>query len=470
MRKKILMAGFALLVVAALVVAGLARADQARREAEAGLQTATVHRGPLVATVDTAGTVQAAGAVSLAFQASSGQVIEVRAREGDAVEAGQVIARLDATDAGLQVAQAEVGLAIAQARLDQLRQKPSAEDIAAAQAALASAEEGLRRLRAGPTAESIELARLRWEQAKSQLWGAQCQRDATCANPLAAGPACDQARASVAVQEMAVEMARIQYEQAQQGAGEGELRAAEAQVAQARASLARLTRGAAEEDIRVAEAQVRQAEITLQQATSRLDQMALVAPFAGIVTRLDLQVGKIVAPGTPVGTLSSAGGLQVAADMSEIDVARIRVGQEALITLDALPERALRGHVIGLAPAGVSLQGVVSFPITIALDDTDPAVRSGMTASISIVVEHREDALLVPSRAIRTQDGRRVVYVQREGQASEVPVHIGLSGNGHTEILDGALEEGDVVILSTPGLLQRLSEQPDQPDQPLFMR
>lgn len=454
MRTKIVTAAIAVPVVAGLAFFGVQAFRGAGRAEPDRSQTAVVRRGPLVATVNTAGTVEPAGTVDLAFQAS-GQVKGVKAAEGNAVKAGQEIACLDAAKAELQVSNAEASLAIAQVRLDQARQAASAEEIAAAQASLASAEESLRALEAGPAAVDIEIARLRWEQSKNQLWSAQAQRDALGGNPNASSASKDQAKASVASAQLAVEIARLQYEQAQQSAKAKELRAAEAQVAQARLNLHNLTQGPSDADIRTAEAQLKQAENALRQARMDLAQTCLTAPVDGVITRLDVQVGYTVGPSTPAGTLTSDSNLQVTANLPEVDVARVKAGQEAEITIDALPDRSMKGSVVAVAAAGTSTQGVVNYPATIRLDQADPAIKAGMTANVTIVVDRRDNVLLVPSRAIRTQGGQRMVRVLYQGQSIEVPVQIGLSGDGGTEILGDALKEGDVVLLNTTPSSQR---------------
>jgi HlyD family secretion protein len=425
---------------------------QARGGPSANLQTARVERGSLVATVDAVGTVQAASSVSLVFQ-TSGQVSEVLVKEGQRVRAGEPIALLDPTDAQLQVEQAEANLEVARARLEQVRKGPLPEEVAAARAALASAEESLAALRAGADAMDLEIARLRWEQAKDQLWAAQANRDAVAGMPASPQANLDAARAQVASAEMATEIARLQYEKAKAGPRAADIRALEAQVAQARASLARLLNTPSAEDIRMAEGQVMQAEVALKQARHRLDQTRLVAPFDATVTRLSVEPGQVVGPTTPVATLSRSELLEVVADLPEVDVARVRVGQQVQITLDALPDQVLAGEVADVAPAGASTQGVVSFPVTIRFNQAPPEVRPGMTANVSIICERRDDVLLVPTRAVRTQGGKRLVRVLRGGEIVEVPVQVGLTGEGRVEVLDGALQEGDVVVLSAPSSL-----------------
>ena len=446
MRKTIVITVVVVAVVAGLGFLGLQRL-QAAQASQTNLQTTQVRRGSLTATIGTAGTIQPTNSVNLSFQ-TSGTVKEIKVNEGDPVKAGQVLATLDAADMELQVAQAELNLSNAQLKLAAAKKGPTAEEIASAKASLASAEENLKALQAGPSANDIEVARLKYEQAKDQLWSAQAKRDATMGDPRASGADKDAAQASVASATMAVEIARIQYEQAQKGPTDKDLRAAEAQVAQARLNLSKLMSTPAAEDIQTAENAVKQAQISLDQAKLKLAPYTLTAPFDGTVARLSLQVGQMVNANAQVGLLSVPDSFDITADMSEVDVARVKVGQEVDVTLDALPDRTFKGHVTKVATVGTSTQGVVNYPVTIHLDQADPGIKPGMTANASIIVDRRDNVLLVPSRAIRTQGNQRLVRVLFQGQTIDVPVQVGLSGDNGTEVLGDTLKEGDEVVLN----------------------
>ncbi len=455
--KKRLAIGIGVLALVASGFFGIRRLSGASQPTQRQ-QTATVTRGSLTATISAAGTVETTGSADLIFL-TSGQVKEVKVAEGDEVKAGQVIATLDSTDADLQVAQAQASLSSAQIKLDQARQPSAPEDVAAAQAALASAQASLKELQAGPLPADVENARLKWEQAKDQLWSAQSQRDATMGNKMASSTSKTQAQASVASAEMAVAMAKLAYDQAQQGPTEKELAAAQAQVAQAQSNLAKLTNAPDPDDVRLAEIAVQTAELNLKQAQLTQSHTILVAPFDGTITSLTLQPGQTVSSGSAVGSIDGAGDLQVEVDISEVDVTKLKVGQEASITFDALADRTFAAQVVKVAAVGVSTQGVVNYPVTVRLTDKDPAIRPGMTANASIVVDKRENVLVVPNRAIRTQGRQRTVSVLYQGQVIEVPVEAGMSGNGNTEILGDTLKEGDVVLLntsSTSGQTQRM--------------
>jgi len=77
---------------------------------------------------------------------------------------------------------------------------------------------------------------------------------------------------------------------------------------------------------------------------------------------------------------------------------------------------------------GEDVQGVVSFPVQVEISDADEAVRPGMTAAVSLVVDEIKDALLIPNQALRFENGQRVVYVQRDGQFVPVQIKLGATG------------------------------------------
>jgi multidrug efflux pump subunit AcrA (membrane-fusion protein) len=97
---------------------------------------------------------------------------------------------------------------------------------------------------------------------------------------------------------------------------------------------------------------------------------------------------------------------------------------------------------------------VVTYPVTIEVDDPDPALRPGMTAAASIIVERREDVLVVANRAIQVAGGQRTVTVLYEGQQIVVPVTLGLVGATTSEVAEGALQEGDVIVLNASSTTQ----------------
>ena len=133
--------------------------------------------------------------------------------------------------------------------------------------------------------------------------------------------------------------------------------------------------------------------------------------------------------------------------MAEVDLPKIKVGQPVQLTLDALPNLTLNGTVTQVSPAGTITQGVVNYPVTISIDNPPDSVKAGMTASLNVITQQKDNVLMVPNRAIRTVGRQKIVTVLFEGQQIQVPVSTGMNNDTMTEVTSG-LKEGDVVLIS----------------------
>lgn len=184
------------------------------------------------------------------------------------------------------------------------------------------------------------------------------------------------ARAQVAASQASLEKLRGD----QRG---GTLDIAQAVVAEAEANLAQLRAGARPSALAVAAAQVSRAEAALALAKASLAETELRAPFAGTVAAIIPRLGEYLAIGTPVIDLANLSVWQVeTTDLTEQNIARVRVDSKATITLDALPDLELRGSVARIRTLGESKQGDITYAVTIRLDQQDSRLRWNMTASV----------------------------------------------------------------------------------------
>lgn len=474
------------LLAVVLVVAVIAGAywlytrQAARTEAKApeGIRTEAVTRGAIDAIVSATGNITAQRTQSVAAK-SSGVALEVLAVEGQPVTVGQVLARLDPGDLELSLKQAEAALRVSEAQLAKAKSGPSAEDIAVAEVAVEIARAGVRsaesavavaranlaRVQAGPSAEEIAIAERRVEEAKNALWGVQSQRDAVCGRVQfgLAQADCDNLQASVQRAEESVRIAELQLQQVRRGARPEDVASAQAQVTQAlsqvesakvqvsRAELdvARVKRGASAEDIAIVEAQVAQAKVAVEIARKRLDDLMVTAPADGVLTRWTLNPGDLVSPGTPLGTLINASAYHVLVLIDETEIGQVREGQPVRLQLDAFPETEIEGQVTRVSMAGVSEQGIVRYQVRVDLQPGDLPIKPMMTASLSIIIETKENVLLVPNRALRRDARGRYVEILEGGTIKRVDVVTGISNGAMTEVLSG-LEEGQAVVVSVP--------------------
>lgn len=149
-------------------------------------------------------------------------------------------------------------------------------------------------------------------------------------------------------------------------------------------------------------------------------------------------VAAIYSEGTPIATFN----------LSEVDIAKVKIGQKATITLDGVPGKTFTGEVQSVDRVGVISSGVTNYPVLIKLDVVSDEILPNMAATANILLDNKSDVLVVPSSAVQTRDGHSTVRVLKSGQVQSIPVETGLSSDTQTEITSG-LNEGDEVITGT---------------------
>ncbi|GAI55826.1 unnamed protein product, partial [marine sediment metagenome] len=146
------------------------------------------------------------------------------------------------------------------------------------------------------------------------------------------------------------------------------------------------------------------AELSLESAELNLEKAVIVAPFDGMVADITVTEGREVSTATlvtPAISLVDTSEIEMSGFIDEIDIAMVKVGQAANITLDALPDEEIEGRVAFISPIGRALIGVVSYETTITLENSVAWLRDGMTATAEVIIERRDDVLLIPNRTIR---------------------------------------------------------------------
>lgn len=448
-----------ILIAAAVLVAGFfgirAFLRSRAQNALATLQTVEATTGNLTAVVGATGSVRANQSAVLTFQ-TTGTVERVNVEVGDTVSADQVLAVLEPSSLPASVLMSQADLVSAQRSLDSLRNSTLAQ--AQAQLAVAQAQDALHTAeynrivqqqgnRANP--ETIQAARARVLLAQGRVAQAQDQY-----NMFSSLSETDPIRA-LALSNLATTREQLRSaerslnwytggpSQVQQAMLDANVATAEAQLADAQREWERLRNGPDPSDIAAAEARVAAAQASVNMAR-------IAAPFAGTITSVEIMPGDQVSPGALAFGLADLSQLLVDVEVSEIDIDRVRAGQTVTLTLDAVLDRTYQGTVTGVGLTGNAVQGVVNFPVTVQILDADPSVRPGMTAAVNIVVDQIENVLLVPNRAVRVQDSQRVVYVLRNGVAQAVPVVLGASSDTNSQVLQGEVSAGDLIVLNPP--------------------
>ena len=317
--------------------------------------------------------------VALSFQ-SGGNVAEVPAVVGDRIESGKLIARLDTRQLELQLAQADANLAAAQAKLNQLKRGPTAEDLAAAQQNLTSAQAAYDNLM-HPGANELIALKTDCDKTKALVDQAQAAYDRIGgdSNPFA----------SMTPQRAQLQIALLDYQKALALYNDkitppsAQVQQALATVQSAKSQLAKLQPTA--EDLAAAQASVDAAQAARDLIAEQIKDARLVAPFAGIVTALDLKLGEYVAPGVPAARIADSSKWQVeTTDLTELNVVNVHEGDAATVSLDAIPGLELPGKVMQIKGYGENRQGDIVYTVTIALDQYDERLRWNMTAKVTI--------------------------------------------------------------------------------------
>ncbi|MCP4589112.1 MAG: biotin/lipoyl-binding protein, partial [bacterium] len=332
-----------------------------------------------------------------------GDVVEVLVQEGDVVAEGDLLARLETTDIERAVAQAELGLSQAQLgvsqaelRLEQLEQPPDEADIRRAEhaveqaaAAIVAAQLDLvavhdSRLLNEAMEDAQELyddmrhrydVRVEWYESGKEpdYWHVDQARERMDDAKLDLDRVRQQGNAQSQDVRNAVERAQQSHQEAEDA------------LAQLLEEVDPLDVRAAQKEIEAAQLDVRAAEIRLEEALSNLENVELAAPFAGIVVAVNVDPGDAVSPGEAAFVLATLDQLYArTVDLTELDVARVAVGQSAVVTVDALPDVEFGARVIRIGFQAVDYRGDVTYPVDVELDDAAPELYWGMTAMVEI--------------------------------------------------------------------------------------
>jgi HlyD family secretion protein len=230
--------------------------------------------------------------------------------------------------------------------------------------------------------------------------------------------------------------APTEIEQAQLDA---DVAVAEANLAKARERVEELSDGPDPD-------QVEAAQSRLDAAQARVNQARLTAPFNGTVMAVNYSVGDSVNPGQTAIVVADTSQLHVETAIDELDIASIEVGQEATISLDALPQVRLEGEVeeVDLIPDVTST--TIEYPIRVALTSVGERARVGMTVTVNVLVADEQNTLVIPNWALRfdSQNGDIYVNVLENGQVEQRPVQLGLRNESFSQVTDG-LQAGEVI-------------------------
>lgn len=481
--------GVAIVVVGVLAVNSI----YSSASAKAPTRTATVQQGTVAATVTATGNVAPASNLSVNFQ-SGGTVTEIDVKPGDQVKAGQTLAKIDDTQTAAALASAQAGLASAQANLTNVSQPLTAAVAAQNAAALLTGQQQVATAQASVTAaaQGAALNATGYQNLINQAIGqlnrdtnqlssdqANCATGTTTGSGSGGGQSC--AAQSVSDQNaIAKDRDALTNANQQQATGQlkdqqaiqqaqNSLNSAQAALASTQASNnAKAT--ATPASVAAAQSQVAQAQANLVAAQKAEANATLTAPSDAAVATVSGIVGQTVSGGGTSAasssssssaasssssgsssafiTLEDTASLQVVSGFAESDASKVQVGQSATVSLNALPNQAVTAKVSRVDVNATVVSNVVTYNVTVVLDNPPATVKPGMTASVDVVVNQHDNVLALPTADITSRGGTSTVTLLRSGKQISQVVETGLVGDQTTEITSG-VSEGDVVVAPT---------------------
>ena len=403
-------------------------------------QTTPAVRGSLEATVGATGTVRTNQSAVLAWQ-TSGKVEQVNVSLSGQVVDGDILASLEQMSLPQSIILAQADLVTYQKQLDDLyataetTKTTALSDIATYAKAVRDAQYQLENYTAPTTLkglgsiEAMDLMKKQLDAASKAFepYKYLSQYDNTRQDFL------EKLNDAQSNYDSAVKQLDYEYK----------MEVAEANMKKARKQYEDYKDGPAQSDVDALKSRIAAAQAVL-------DNAYIEAPFAGTITDVEPKPGDLVSSGVTAFRVDDLSRLLLDVEVSEVDINRVQVGQDAIMTFDAILGKEYHGKVVEVAPVGNVVEGVVNFTVTVELTDADDAIKSGMTAAVNIVVSKLENVLLIPNRAVRLQDSKRVVYVMKDGKMTPVPVTLGASSDTDSELVSGDLKEGDLIVLNPP--------------------
>ncbi|MEH2354174.1 efflux RND transporter periplasmic adaptor subunit [Nostoc sp.] len=453
-----LMAGSALVVgtitTYTLVNQGTNKEDIAQLTVPVAAQTVTLR-------ITASGKVVPVQSVNISPK-NPGVLSQLYVEQGDRIQQGQILARMDSAGIEAQRSQYRANLAQSQAQLAQALAGSRPQEIAQARARLAQSQAQLAAAKAGNRPQEIA-------QSQSQVDAAQARVNYTSEQVkryeylykegAEKKQLLDQAISDDKSARANLEEAKKRFSLVQSGTRSEEIDQRQAAVNEARAALVLLEDGTRSEEIAQRQAAVASAEAQLKGVQVQLEDTIIRAPLSGIVTQKYAEPGAFVTPTTSASTSASATsssivavarGLEILAQVPEADLGRIKQGQQVEIVADAYPDRVFKGHVRLIAPEAVVEQGVTSFQVRVALDTGIDKLRSGLNVDLTFLGDRVNNALVLPTVSIVTEKGKTGVLVpdaKNKPQFREVTV--GAQIQNQTQIL-GGVKEGDRIFVNPP--------------------
>jgi len=302
----------------------------------------------------------------------------------------------------------------------------------------------------------------------------------------------EQAQGNALVAEANLQKAKVTLADAERTLQRNKKLLADGIISQGDFDLAETAWQSAKASIKAAEGSVAQTRGALMQARTNLRYSIIRSPVDGVVISRAIDVGQTVAASFQTPTLFTIAQdltkMQIEVSVDEADISRIKLGQPATFSVDAYPEQKFGGKVVQIRSAPIVTQNVVTYVVVVNVDNGEMKLKPGMTANVSIVVAQKDDVVKIPPAALRfkpkggegkpaagkgkpdatvaspgkgaregggkpgeRKGGGQILYILKDGKPAPLSVTTGIASSGSIELVEGALKEGDEVIVEQSG-------------------
>ena len=473
-----------ILVVVALVAYGVYGLYQQLVPASApaaALQTVRLANGSIDVMVSATGTLRSAQSAQLSWD-TTGKVGTVAVKTGDTVKAGEVLESLDPTALPNSILTAQVDLVTAQQALSNLVNKQSTlpqaqKAVIDAQTAVDNAQShrDLMNYATRGNPQQIASAQANYLRAEQMVEALRTKYENTGGDPTI-----DHAKAEAlttlnnAITGRNLALATLNWYKGnwtptEIATANSALNLAKAKLADAQTALAKVQQGPDPQQVAAA-----QRRIDTDQGI--LDTQKLVAPIDGVVTVLNNKPGDLVNPGDVSIRIDDTSAYFVDLQVSELDVAKVQLGQAATMTFDAIPNKTYDATVSAISPVGTTINGVVAYIVTVQINNPDNQLKPGMTSSTNVLVNSVKNVMVVPAKAVKAIGSLKVVYVLSSVPNGTTPdptsntnngpiktpvsgetnivvpiaVQLGAASDTDVQISSSRLQLGDLIVLNPP--------------------
>jgi HlyD family secretion protein len=454
------------LIASGVLIAGttatIKSIQQKNRPVDVTKLTVPVEAKSVTVRITASGKVQPVQSVNISPK-SPGLLAELNVEQGDTVKKGQIIARMDNSEIKMRILQYKANLEQAKAQLAESQAGSRPEEIAQGKARVDQAQAQLAITRDGNRLQEIQQAQAQVDSAKAsvELTQARVKRYRDLAkNGAISQDSLEQYISENSKAKAILEEAQRRLSLLKVGNRNQDIQKQEAIVNQEKEGLRKLENGNRPQEIARFKAAVASAEAQLKQQQFQLEDTILRAPFSGTVTQRYATVGAYVSPAisassnasaTSTSIVALAKGIEVLANVPEVDISQIKLGQKVEIIIDAYPEDVFQGQVRLIAPEAVVDQNVTSFQVRVAINTGSGKLRSGMNVSeVTFLGKNIENALLIPQELIVTRKGKTGVWLLGEKNKPEFRfVTIGANIDNQIQVL-GGLKAGQRVFIDLP--------------------